>query len=127
MKGRPIRDSQFKSLVGELRKLKQLEAVWVHGGVLSGATLRELGQLKHLRGLVLERTGLTDAGLAEILAELPQLTELHLIGVPVTDVSVDAICSLSHLTKLRLKARPLSDDVREKLKRELPDCEFSWR
>src|SRR5207249_4603172 len=92
----------------ELKHLKQLTTLDLHGANVTGAGLKEVKDLKQLTSLNLGGTKVTDAGLKE-LADLKQLTYLNLWQTQVTGAGLKELTDLKQLTKLSLGGTKVTD------------------
>ena len=82
---------------------------------LSPEDVADLSRLKHLRSLVLLRTGFTDADL-EKLTGCQSLEHLNLTSTEVTDEAIDTILNFTNLTTLCLGNVGISPQAIEKLR-----------
>ena len=76
--------------------------------VIGDEHLQQLNELTALRELILDKSNVTDAGLAP-LKKLPNLDHLRLRGAKITDQGFHDICQLSSLKRLNLPQADLTD------------------
>ncbi|MGC6427258.1 MAG: c-type cytochrome domain-containing protein [Akkermansiaceae bacterium] len=116
-----MRDEHFEKLAPVSEALTSLR---LGASSVSEAALQaHLGEMRNLRQLDLNQTGITDAGL-DVVASLENLEWLNLYGTAVTDAGLAKLKSLTKLKKLYLwnsKATPVGADA---LKKELPELEI---
>jgi hypothetical protein len=87
--------------IGLITTLRNLR---LSGSMANDQSMTQLTQLNELAAILLQRTDVTDQGIA-VLAELPKLKEINLFGTAgVTDRSWSAFAKLPALEKLRLRA-----------------------
>jgi uncharacterized membrane protein len=96
----------------QLTVLKEIEEqlVWLNLGhtAITDAQMNLIAQLRNLRVLYLNNTGITDAGIAK-LSPLVELRWLSVVGTKVSDASVETFAKLTNLNTLFLFETNLTD------------------
>lgn len=95
-------------LMQHVSSLTELEYLLFDGQEVTDSGVRYVSRLKRLKGLHLERTCISDDGLA-CLEDLPQLESLRLDDTQVTDAGMGAVARLSRLNNLSLKGTAVTD------------------
>src|SRR5262249_2271399 len=108
-----------------LRDMKKLRQLYLGGTAVSDKTMKVIGTLTGLELLRLDRTKVTDAGLA-MLRGHPNLAQVALSDMAVTDESVDVIASWPNLKKVRLTNTRITTGFAE-LARRRPDIAINPR
>jgi hypothetical protein len=85
------------------------------------ADLAELCELRDLRVLGLDATGVSDAGLRRV-AELRRLETLYLNDTGVGDAGLEELYPMKGLRLLDLRGTKTTDDGVARLRRALPGC-----
>lgn len=98
------------------------QIVWLNlaGTQVTDDGLAALADLPNLRMLHLEKTAISDAGLAHVI-KCAELTYLNLYGTKITDAGLGQIASLKKLQKLYLWQTAVTDAGVKALKAALPD------
>jgi hypothetical protein len=94
--------------LAHLRKLKELESLWLYRSSVSGVGLNQLSKLPRLRNLGLQWTPLTTEGMQQ-LGTLKELRSLSLTDTPITDDDLMSLRSLTHLESLQLHRTAITD------------------
>jgi len=103
--GSGLTDAGAEALLG----LPELESLDARYSSLTAAGLRTLTGLKRLTKLRLSGDGVTDAGVADLIAGMPQLTVLDLGYAKLTDAATKGLDGLKNLTDLNLKQTAVAD------------------
>jgi uncharacterized membrane protein/mono/diheme cytochrome c family protein len=113
-------DSVKQSDLKLLQSLKK-QLLWLKLGnkKLSPALVIELKDLDALTKIYLDKTGLTDEGL-KIIASLPQLQYINIIGNPVTEKGIEQLKGLKGLTHLYIYQTNVNASGFEALKKIFP-------
>jgi Leucine-rich repeat (LRR) protein len=132
----------------EIRRLNQLQRLWLNDAFLTDAGLVHLKGLTNLSDLWLDGTQVTDAGLVHLkgltklsalnlngtqvtdaglvhLKGLKKLSRLWLIDTRVTDAGLMHLKGLTKLSTLGLYGGRVTDAGVDELKRSLPSLEIS--
>src|SRR5205823_1074381 len=99
----------------ELKTLRQLRLP----PRVTNAGLVHVIEMKSLRGLYLEGSGVTDQGLSR-LKELPNLTWLDLSKTKISDKGVPDLLQIKWIGYMNVKDTLLSAEGRDRLKKGLP-------
>ncbi len=100
------------------------QLVWLKLGdtQISDATLTQVGKLKNLQKLHLERTNITDAGLKN-LSGLTNLEYLNLYGTNITDTGLTQLTGLKNLRTIYLWQTKTTEAGIAALKKAMPNLE----
>lgn len=104
------------ALVPILRCHKHLDTIWLEGTATGDAVLEVLGGTATLVNLSIDRTKVTDQGLAH-LARLPELNDLDLSHTAVGDAGIAHLAACPKLTTLALGFTQVTDAGLEHLAR----------
>ena len=100
-------DEGVKSLSG----LKNMKMIKLYGkNNVSDASLDAIKGWKNLKVLGLDRTGITDDGVAAVLPNFPLLEEVYLHETVASTATITALSKLPKLRKTRLRGTPLKND-----------------
>ena len=138
------------SAIAELKNMKCLETIDLHGPAVSNTTIRCLQDVKGLRHLFLGSERITDAGLVHLAAfpsleyltinegaitdagmchlkDLPNLKGLDLRNIALTDAGLASLASLKNLKTLRLyECKQITASGVQTLKQALPHTSIGW-
>ncbi|GEM_PF-2066646 len=101
-----IDDFWVRAIAAQLRGLRNLQ---LEGSGITDASMETLAGLDSLAALSLQKTLVSDAGVSH-LAALRNLKELSLLGSPVTDASLTTLAQLPRLVKLRLRGTKITGE-----------------
>ncbi len=111
-----IDDKDLKQVVGQLKRFKSLESLYLGRNRFSDAGLRELSRLRNLEVLDLSDNAITDAGLKH-LTHCRKLRQLGLAGTKVTDRGLATLGGMLNLEHLDLDHTAVTDTGMPELKR----------
>ncbi len=108
--------------VAQLERLAA-DVLWLDlkGTPVTDAQLRVLPKLKNLQRLHLERTAVTDAGLAQVKL-CAQLAYLNLYGTKITDAGLKQLTGLKELSHLYVWQSAVTPAGIADLRKALPEC-----
>jgi hypothetical protein len=110
----------IKEIPRQIRNLKNLETLQLTLTAISTIP-SEIGELENLRSIDLtDNSGLTDIS---PLTKLASLEELYLNGCSITRMP-NEMTNLKRLRKLGLVGNHLDSTERERIKKDLPNCEI---
>jgi len=116
----PPTDKQLELLTTVAEQIVSLD---LGGRPLESSSLAFLSDLKNLKKLNLENTGIGDDALVS-LAHLTQLQQLNLHSTPITDDGLRSLSQLKKLRHLHLWNTNISYDAAMELKKALPEAEI---
>jgi hypothetical protein len=116
LKSLSVRGLDVSDEVAEIACFATLERLDLGETRVSDATVARLATSRHVRRLLLDQTGITDAGCAK-LAGASNLVSLDLGGTQAGSKTLDALVSLDALGYLGLSQNPYGDDFAPKLAR----------
>lgn len=92
-----------------LTRLPALESVSLVGEWVSDDAMKSFGDLNGVTSIAIQDAPISNAGLAELIAQRPDLETLVLRNVPITDDGIVALRALSHLHDLGLDGTDITD------------------
>lgn len=105
-----------------LGSLPALRAVYFNGSTINDASLKELvRRYPHIRVFHAGSTKITDVGI-ESLRAWPDLVDLNLFELPLTDRSLDTLVGLRGLQTVALGMTRVTREGIERLRKALPNC-----
>ncbi len=133
--------------VAKLAALPDIEELYLPGAQIDDEAAKSIAEMKKLRVLVIQNTGITDAGL-EAISSLPELEELRMSSCQISDAGCENLADmksltrlglwntdvsngstrhfagLSHLRELNIAMTLISNDGLESISSSLPNCEI---
>lgn len=120
LSGRQVRQTDLDAV----RRLDQLQRVYLDESNISDRQLAVFGRLRNLEVLSLNQTGISDDGLS-YLQGLPALKELHLDGAyRVTDLGLQTLSKFPMLSDLRIRETPVTLDGLIRLSGAIPTLQI---
>jgi hypothetical protein len=93
---------------------------------ITDAELVQLKSMSTLGWVNLQKTQITDAGIAHLVAAIPQLRMLYLSDTELTDAGLKHIEKLPYLEFLQAHRTKITGEGVEKLKKSRPDLDVYW-
>ncbi len=117
-----VTDLDIANLAGLDDKLRRINLSHTD---LTDAMLKRLTRCEQLEQLRIASPRFTDEGLA-VLAEMPRLRYLHLVGSPLADGAVPHLKRLTGLSALYLDGTEITLDGKRELRDALPDTHIHF-
>lgn len=108
-----------------LLELDKLKVLYIGDLPIGDEVLETIAQLDGLVGLSLDRTQITDEGISQHIATMPNISMLFLRGTKVTDEGLSSLHKLKKLHHLDIKETHVTDSGVEAFKNALPDCKVA--